>query len=245
MRCGFLIKSRGCQEHETDFPPDKSYKWKTSAAPVRPVPHPAPPSVFTSLYEMFVIIPQTPFKNKQTHTNEPRLVTIIMRGAIYPLGSVLTSGPFVVRNWNHSADCEIKWQLPCLCCMKHCVFLKQNSVITRICTSVFCYGLQGEWGCSVCVWIVCLLNSELFRVCSSHPHRGAAWGVSAGRAERWSRFSVGTGASVEARGSFPHTYCLESTTWEKLHFSIVTLAEDFFSSWEYLLTVTPLNRLRW
>lgn len=41
----------------------------------------------------------------------------------------------------------------------------------------------GANGAVVSVEIVCLLNSELIRVCSSRPHRGAA-GVRAGRAER-------------------------------------------------------------
>lgn len=62
-----------------------------------------------------------------------------MRGVIYSLSSVLMSSPFVVHNWNHNVDCEIMWQLPCLYCVKHGVFLKQTSVITRICTSTCCF----------------------------------------------------------------------------------------------------------
>lgn len=95
---------------------------KTSVTNERLVPHPVHFPSFTSLEEMLVIIQQIPFKNKQAFMDTGLL--LLGRGAIYPLDSVLMSSPFVVHNWNHSIDCVIKWQLPCLGSMKHSVVLK-------------------------------------------------------------------------------------------------------------------------
>lgn len=69
VHCGFLIKSRGTEEYETDFPQDKSHKWKVDAAP-------SAFFFFTSLQEMFVVLEQIPFKNKQTLMNTGLLLLL-------------------------------------------------------------------------------------------------------------------------------------------------------------------------
>lgn len=75
------------------------------------------------------------------------VVTVIMRGAVYPLRLVLMSSSFVVYNENHSVDCEIKWQLLCLYCMKLCFFeieLCNYPNLYKRLLVLYTHGLQGK-----------------------------------------------------------------------------------------------------